>query len=52
MAQNPLSGVFGKWTQVFVTLSPSQSGHTRMRAEIYLDTAAQNLDVDGAVLLR
>ena len=46
------TAVFGKWTQVFVTLSPGLSGHTRLRAEIYFDTAAQNLDVDGAVLLR
>jgi hypothetical protein len=37
-----------EWTLVTVPLDVQNSGHTELRAEIYMDTAHANFDVDGA----
>ena len=49
-AQTPFTAVSSGWRQVQVTLDVKNPGHTQLRAQIYMDTPGQNLDVDGAVL--
>jgi len=39
------------WTLVTAPLDVQNSGHSALRAEIYMDTTGQNLDADGAKLL-
>jgi len=40
-----------EWTLVTAPLDVQNSGHTSLRAEIYMNTAGANLDADGACLI-